>query len=164
MCSAILAHYWLNEKLNIFGILGCVLCIVGSITIVLHAPEEREITSLLEVWQLALQPGDLRRPCIVLSDIGALPATDLLSFLQFEFWIFFFFWLCTLSYSCIAIALLHPVGMLCRFSAIYDCSYCSHSLPDLLSCAGLWHDNHFCLCWHLLFGRIFVGHELQGES
>ncbi len=57
-CSAILAHYWLNEKLNIFGILGCVLCIVGSITIVLHAPEERTIDSLLEVWQLALQPGE----------------------------------------------------------------------------------------------------------
>ena len=58
LCSAILAHCWLNEKLNIFGILGCILCIVGSMTIVLHAPEEREISSLLEVWQLALQPGE----------------------------------------------------------------------------------------------------------
>lgn len=47
----------LNEKLNIFGILGCVLCIVGSMTIVLHAPEEREIVSLLQVWRMALQPG-----------------------------------------------------------------------------------------------------------
>lgn len=40
-----------------FGIVGCMLCIVGSITIVLHAPEEQPITSLLQVWRLALQPG-----------------------------------------------------------------------------------------------------------
>ncbi|KAK9916826.1 hypothetical protein WJX75_007477 [Coccomyxa subellipsoidea] len=57
--SAVLAHIMLNERLNIFGILGCVLCIVGSLTIVLHAPEEREITSLLQVWNMALQPGFL---------------------------------------------------------------------------------------------------------
>ena len=59
-CSAVLAHLMLNEKLNVFGILGCVLCIVGSMTIVLHAPEEREIVSLLQVWNMALQPGGSR--------------------------------------------------------------------------------------------------------
>lgn len=56
-CSAILAHLMLNERLNIFGVLGCVLCISGSVTIVLHAPEEREIVSLLQVWTMAMQPG-----------------------------------------------------------------------------------------------------------
>lgn len=56
-CSAILAHIMLNERLNVFGILGCVLCISGSITIALHAPEEREILSLLQVWAMAIQPG-----------------------------------------------------------------------------------------------------------
>jgi hypothetical protein len=55
-CSAILAHWILNEKLNLFGMLGCLLCIVGSMTIVLHAPPEREIHSVLEVWALAMQP------------------------------------------------------------------------------------------------------------
>ena len=57
MCSAVLAHMVLKERLNVFGIVGCMLCIVGSITIVLHAPEEQPITSLLQVWRLALQPG-----------------------------------------------------------------------------------------------------------
>ena len=56
-CSAVLAHYLLNEKLNLFGLLGGMLCVAGSLTIVLHAPEERPITSLTQVWQLALQPG-----------------------------------------------------------------------------------------------------------
>lgn len=58
-CSAVLAHIILNEKLHIFGILGCALCVVGSITIVLHAPQEREIESVIEVWNLATEPGTL---------------------------------------------------------------------------------------------------------
>lgn len=58
MCySAILAHIILREKLHIFGILGCALCVVGSTTIVLHAPQEREIESVAEVWDLATEPG-----------------------------------------------------------------------------------------------------------
>lgn len=55
--SAVLAHVMLREKLHIFGILGCVLCVVGSTTIVLHAPPEREIESVTEVWDLATEPG-----------------------------------------------------------------------------------------------------------
>ena len=37
--------------------LGCVLCVVGSTTIVLHAPQERNIESVKEVWVLATEPG-----------------------------------------------------------------------------------------------------------
>ena len=55
--SAALAHIILRERLHIFGILGCVLCVVGSTTIVLHAPQEREIESVKEVWDLATEPG-----------------------------------------------------------------------------------------------------------
>ena len=39
------------------GILGCVLCIVGSTLIVLHAPGESSLTSVEEIWELATQPG-----------------------------------------------------------------------------------------------------------
>lgn len=52
-----LAHYLLNERLNLFGLLGGMLCVAGSLTIVLHAPEETPITSVMQVWQLAMQPG-----------------------------------------------------------------------------------------------------------
>lgn len=52
-----LAHIILRERLHIFGILGCALCVVGSTTIVLHAPQEREIESVAEVWALAMEPG-----------------------------------------------------------------------------------------------------------
>ncbi|KAG7033403.1 putative magnesium transporter NIPA4, partial [Cucurbita argyrosperma subsp. argyrosperma] len=57
--SAALAHVILGERLNIFGILGCVLCVVGSTTIVLHAPQEREIETVKEVWDLATEPAFL---------------------------------------------------------------------------------------------------------
>ncbi|KAF8023000.1 hypothetical protein BT93_F0495 [Corymbia citriodora subsp. variegata] len=57
--SAILAHFMLNEKLQRMGMLGCLLCIVGSTIIVLHAPEERSIDSVEEIWELAIQPAFL---------------------------------------------------------------------------------------------------------
>ncbi|KAM3353353.1 hypothetical protein ACQJBY_024484 [Aegilops geniculata] len=65
--SAVLADIMLKEKLHIFGILGCVLCVVGSTTIVLHAPQEREIESVAEVWDLATEPAFLFYATIVLA-------------------------------------------------------------------------------------------------
>lgn len=55
--SAVLAHFVLEEKLHIFGVLGCVLCMVGSTGIVLNAPQESPIHSVKEVWHHATQPG-----------------------------------------------------------------------------------------------------------
>lgn len=47
--TAILAHYLLRERLNTFGKMACALCILGAVVIVLHAPEERCLGSILEV-------------------------------------------------------------------------------------------------------------------
>ncbi|XP_075517218.1 putative magnesium transporter NIPA6 isoform X1 [Primulina tabacum] len=57
--SAILAHFLLKEKLGKLGILGCILCVVGSTIIVLHAPAEHSISSVEEIWELAIQPAFL---------------------------------------------------------------------------------------------------------
>lgn len=57
--SAVLAHFLLDEKLQKMGMLGCLLCIVGSTNIVLHAPDERLIESVDEIWGLAIQPAFL---------------------------------------------------------------------------------------------------------
>ncbi|KAI8555111.1 hypothetical protein RHMOL_Rhmol05G0148800 [Rhododendron molle] len=67
--NAVLAHIILKEKLHIFGILGCALCVVGSTTIVLHAPQEREIESVKEVWDLATEPGFLLYAAAVLTAV-----------------------------------------------------------------------------------------------
>ncbi|KAJ3671915.1 hypothetical protein LUZ60_007994 [Juncus effusus] len=64
--SAVLAHYILNEKLNRPGVIGCILCIVGSAIIVMHAPKEREIDSVKQVWHYATQPGFLVYACVII--------------------------------------------------------------------------------------------------
>ena len=55
--SAVLAHFILNERLHALGVLGCVMCIAGSVVIVIHALQEQEITSVREIWNMATQPG-----------------------------------------------------------------------------------------------------------
>ncbi|CAH9083405.1 unnamed protein product [Cuscuta epithymum] len=55
--SAVLAHFILGERLHMFGVVGCILCLVGSVSIVLHAPLEKKIDSVKEVWNQATQPG-----------------------------------------------------------------------------------------------------------
>eukprot|EP00076_Gallus_gallus_P020352 XP_015140978.1 magnesium transporter NIPA3 isoform X2 [Gallus gallus] len=57
LISAILSSYFLKEKLNIHGKLGCVLCVLGSTVMVIHAPEEEEITSLDEMEIKLQDPG-----------------------------------------------------------------------------------------------------------
>ncbi|KAJ4970652.1 hypothetical protein NE237_003751 [Protea cynaroides] len=57
--SAILAHFILKEKLHKLGMLGCVMCISGSVIIVIHAPQEGTITSVQEIWNMATQTAFL---------------------------------------------------------------------------------------------------------
>ncbi|XWS35171.1 hypothetical protein CRYUN_Cryun21dG0103000 [Craigia yunnanensis] len=45
---------------------------VGSTTIVLHAPQERNIESVKEVWQLATEPGFLVYTCLIVILVAVL--------------------------------------------------------------------------------------------
>jgi magnesium transporter len=56
--SSVLAHFVLNEQLEKLGVLGCVSCIVGSVVVVMHAPEEHMPNSVEGIWNLATQPGE----------------------------------------------------------------------------------------------------------
>uniref|UniRef100_A0A8C9BSA1 NIPA like domain containing 4 n=1 Tax=Phocoena sinus TaxID=42100 RepID=A0A8C9BSA1_PHOSS len=49
LISAILSSYFLRESLNLLGKLGCVICVAGSTVMVIHAPEEEEITTIVEM-------------------------------------------------------------------------------------------------------------------
>ncbi|MED6170029.1 hypothetical protein PIB30_026744 [Stylosanthes scabra] len=70
--SAVLAHFLLNERLQKMGVLGCVSCIVGSIVIVIHAPQEQTPTSVQEIWDLATQPAFLFYAVATISLVLAL--------------------------------------------------------------------------------------------
>ena len=57
LIGAVLASVFLQEELGKIGRVGCTLCLVGSIVIVLHAPEEREVQTVDEILNYATQPG-----------------------------------------------------------------------------------------------------------
>jgi len=58
--SAILASYLLDEELGHLGRLGCTVCILGSLIIVIHAPADKDIQTVDEVLRYAVQPGASR--------------------------------------------------------------------------------------------------------
>lgn len=54
------------------GVLGCVSCIVGSVVIVIHAPQEQTLNSVQEIWDLATQPAFLFYVMATISVVLAL--------------------------------------------------------------------------------------------
>lgn len=61
-CSAVLSSYFLTERLNLHGKLGCLLSILGSTTMVIHAPQEEEISSLEHMTKKLVDPGTQQSP------------------------------------------------------------------------------------------------------
>uniref|UniRef100_H3CQE9 NIPA like domain containing 4 n=1 Tax=Tetraodon nigroviridis TaxID=99883 RepID=H3CQE9_TETNG len=59
LISALLSSYLLGETLNVLGKLGCLLCLLGSVLLVIHAPQEQEVTSLQDMTSKLLEPGFL---------------------------------------------------------------------------------------------------------
>lgn len=57
LIGAILASIFLGEELGKLGRIGCALCFVGSLIIVLHAPEDKEVQTVDEILGYAMQPG-----------------------------------------------------------------------------------------------------------
>ena len=57
LIGAVLGSYFLNEQLGLLGKIGCAICLIGSVIIVLHAPPDREVESVDEILELALKPG-----------------------------------------------------------------------------------------------------------
>uniref|UniRef100_A0A8D2LH69 NIPA like domain containing 4 n=1 Tax=Varanus komodoensis TaxID=61221 RepID=A0A8D2LH69_VARKO len=66
LISSILSSYLLGERLNLLGKLGCMLSIVGSTVLVIHAPEEEEVTTLDEMASKLKEPGFLVYASILL--------------------------------------------------------------------------------------------------
>ncbi|XP_074148027.1 magnesium transporter NIPA4 [Sminthopsis crassicaudata] len=49
LISAIMSSYFLGERLNLLGKLGCMISIAGSSVMVIHAPEEEKIKTMNEM-------------------------------------------------------------------------------------------------------------------
>ena len=70
--SAVLAHLLLKEKLHYLGWMGCLICIIGSMNIVMNAPAERALESMPQVWALAMQPEFLAYVVFALASVAVL--------------------------------------------------------------------------------------------
>lgn len=57
LIGSVLGTYFLNETLGLLGKIGCALCLVGSVVIVLHAPGDKDIENMNEMLHYALSPG-----------------------------------------------------------------------------------------------------------
>ncbi|CAN1288391.1 Probable magnesium transporter NIPA6 [Linum perenne] len=133
--SAVLAHFLLREKLQKMGVLGCILCIVGSTVIVLHAPQERAISSVEEIWGLATQPGipESSFPCLVMS-VKAIGIAIKLTFDGVNQAVYFQTWVFTMvTVSCIIIQLIYLNMALDTFntalvSPVYYAMYTSFTM------------------------------------
>ena len=56
LIGAVLGAYFLAEELGTLGKLGCAICLIGSVIIVLHAPPDKEIQTVDEILHFAMQP------------------------------------------------------------------------------------------------------------
>lgn len=57
LTGTVLGAYFLNERLNAVGKLGCAMCLIGSVLIVANAPPDKEVESIDEMVRLAVKPG-----------------------------------------------------------------------------------------------------------
>ncbi|CAO1620173.1 unnamed protein product [Jaminaea pallidilutea] len=55
LIGAILASFILKEELGRLGRVGCTLCLVGTVIIVVNAPEDKEVQTVDEILNYALQ-------------------------------------------------------------------------------------------------------------
>lgn len=57
--SSLLSHFFLNEKLSLFGWIASVQCLIGSSILALNGPEEQSVTTIDEFKHLFVTPGFL---------------------------------------------------------------------------------------------------------
>lgn len=63
-CRAVLGTYFLNEKLGILGKIGCAICLIGSVIILLHAPPDEEVETIDVLLHYAMRPGTSSHPTV----------------------------------------------------------------------------------------------------
>ena len=81
LIGAVLGAYFLKENLGTLGKLGCAMCLIGSVIIVLHAPPDKEIKTVDEILDYAIHPGEC------LQHLSPLECRLILATLQVSYYI-----------------------------------------------------------------------------
>ena len=69
--TTILSAIFLKERLSMVGKVACFLCIVGSVVIVMNAPEEASVATIQEMQHFVIQPGFLSYAGVILLGSAA---------------------------------------------------------------------------------------------
>ena len=59
LVGAVLASFILKERLGTLGKVGCALCLIGTVIVVVNAPEDKDIQTVDEILGYAMKPGFL---------------------------------------------------------------------------------------------------------
>lgn len=57
--TTVLSAVFLKERLSMIGKVACFLCIIGSVVIVMNAPEESAVSNIQQMQKLVIAPGFL---------------------------------------------------------------------------------------------------------
>lgn len=68
--TTILSAIFLKERLSMVGKVACFLCIIGSVVIVMNAPEESSVSNIQEMQAFVITPGFLSYTGVII--IGAI--------------------------------------------------------------------------------------------
>ena len=69
--TAILSSIFLKERLSFIGKIGCFMCIIGSVVIVINAPEQSSVATIQDMKGFILSPGFLSYAGVVIvASIG----------------------------------------------------------------------------------------------
>ncbi|CAG8487572.1 7690_t:CDS:2 [Paraglomus brasilianum] len=64
--SAVLSSVFLKERLNLQGKIGCALCILGAVMIVIHSPDQQSASTIDEFSKLFFAPVFLVYTCLAI--------------------------------------------------------------------------------------------------
>ena len=65
--TTILSAIFLKERLSIVGKVGCFLCIIGSVIIVMNAPEQSAVADIQEMKHFVIAPGFLSYAGVIIA-------------------------------------------------------------------------------------------------
>ena len=65
--TTILSAIFLNERLSFVGKIGCFMCIVGSVVIVMNAPAESSVATIQDMKKFVLAPGFLSYAGVIIA-------------------------------------------------------------------------------------------------
>ena len=70
--AAVLSSIFLKERLSFVGKIGCFMCLVGSVVIVINAPAQTSVNRIEDMQRFVISPGFLSYAGVVILGCAAI--------------------------------------------------------------------------------------------